>query len=243
MNNEETIVKQPQNENSKKEQAQSVAAPKKSNRGKKIAATVGTVVAGGAVGSGATIATSEMLNDQEDEAQDPEENVPVIEEAAATDEELPQKDIEVDVYDPASDEIDYTGHNNDDYVTPDLQTTSEETDSNYSDEVQVLGVYDAQDEYGQPIQVAGLTDGEEVVAGRDVDYDGVADTVVGDENHNGVIEENEVHDISECGVYMADFQQNYLEQQEQMQQEQDDSIYYASDDMQDYQNDIDPTFA
>ena len=42
---------------------------------------------------------------------------------------------------------------------------------------------------------------------------------------------------------MADYQQAYLaQQQEQMQQEHDTFAYNASDDQQDYNNDVDPQY-
>ena len=67
MNNEETIVMKPQTDN-KAEQAQNVETmEKKSNKGKKVAATAAAAVMGGVVGSGATYAATTMLHDKEAE--------------------------------------------------------------------------------------------------------------------------------------------------------------------------------
>ena len=64
MNNEETIVMKPQTDN-KAEQAQNVETmEKKSNKGKKVAATAAAAVMGGVVGSGATYAATTMLHDK-----------------------------------------------------------------------------------------------------------------------------------------------------------------------------------
>ena len=93
------------------------------------------------------------------------------------------------------------------------------------------------------MQAAVLTNGEEVAAVVDVDYDGVADILVVDENHNQQIDEGEVYDLSNNHVQMSDYQQAYLAQQEQAQQEHDTFAYNASDAQQDYNNDVDPSFA
>ena len=142
-------------------------------------------------------------------------------------------------------EPDYTGAHHADPVTPNPEAHAavDETSNSDTNEVQVLGVYEAQGENGQTMQAAVLTNGEDVAAVIDVDGDGVANVLVVDENHNQQIDEGEVYDLSNDHVQMSDYQDAYLaQQQEQMQQEHDTFAYNASDDQQDYNNDVDPQY-
>lgn len=247
MNNEETIVMKPQN-NNKAEQTQSIeTTEKKSNKGKKVAATAAASVMGGAVG-GATYAGTEMLYDKEaeeqksEEAQTAEEPVVDIEEPQkAHHNESHKEEVAAKVDEDASVEPDYTNHEGADPVTPnpEVHATVDETDNGNINEVQVLGVYEAQGENGQTMQAAVLTNGEEVAAVVDIDGDGVADALLVDENHNQQIDEGEVYDLSNNHVQMSDYQDAYLAQQ-QMQQEHDTFAYNANEDQQqDYDNDAD----
>ena len=120
-----------------------------------------------------------------------------------------------------------------------MHAAVDETDNGNINEVQVLGVYEAQGENGQTMQAAVLTNGEEVAAVVDIDGDGVADALLVDENHNQQIDEGEVYDLSNNHVQMSDYQDAYLAQQ-QMQQEHDTFAYNANEDQQqDYDNDAD----
>ncbi len=257
MNNEETIVMKPQNKN-KAEQTQNVETTEtQSNKGKKVAATAAAAVMGGVVGGGATYAATEMLHDKEAEEQKPEEEAQASEEpvAATTEEpqkeqhnETPKEEVAVKVDEEANVETDYTGHNGADPVTPnpEVHAAVNETSDTDTNEVQVLGVYEAQGDQGQTMQVAVLTDGEDVAAVVDLDGEGTADVLLHDNNRNGQIEieEGEVYDISNDHIQMSHFQDTYLaQQQEQMQQEHDTFAYNASDDQQDYNNDADLSFA
>lgn len=253
MNNEETIVMKPQTDN-KAEQAQNVETmEKKSNKGKKVAATAAAAVMGGVVGSGATYAATTMLHDKEAEEQKPEAQT--TEESVVAAAEEPQKEqqteapkeeevaVKVDAAESA--EPDYTGAHHADPVTPnpEVHAAVDETSNSDTNEVQVLGVYEAQGENCQTMQAAVLTNGEDVAAVIDVDGDGVANVLVVDENHNQQIDEGEVYDLSNDHVQMSDYQDAYLaQQQEQMQQEHDTFAYNASDDQQDYNNDVDPQY-
>ncbi len=252
MNNEETIVMKPQN-NNKAEQTQKVETTEtQSNKGKKVAATAAAVM-GGVVGGGATYAATEMLHNKEAEEQKTEEEAQATEEPVVAAAEEPQKeqhnDIskeEVAVKVDENVEPDYTGHNGADPVTPnpEVHAAVNETCDTDTNEVQVLGVYEAQGDQGQTMQAAVLTNGEEVAAVVDLDGDGMAEVLVVDENHNQQIDEGEVYDLSNDHVQMSDYQDAYLaQQQEQMQQEHDTFSYNASDDQQDYNNDADLSFA
>lgn len=256
MNNEETIVMKPQNNNNKAEKTQNVEiAEKESNKGKKVAATAAAAVMGGVVVSGATYAATTMLHDKEAEEQKPEDEAQTTEESVVAAAEEPQKEQQTEA--PKEEEVavkldaaesaepDYTGAHHADPVTPnpEVHAAVDETSNSDTNEVQVLGVYEAQGENGQTMQAAVLTNGEDVAAVIDVDGDGVANVLVVDENHNQQIDEGEVYDLSNDHVQMSDYQDAYLaQQQEQMQQEHDTFAYNASDDQQDYNNDVDPQY-
>lgn len=72
-------------------------------------------------------------------------------------------------------------------------------------EVQVLGYETVVDEDGSQMDVASVAvDGQPVML-VDVDQDGWADVLAADENRNGMLEENEIHDISESQIPMQPF--------------------------------------
>lgn len=161
MNNEETIVMKPQTDN-KAEQAQNVETmEKKSNKGKKVAATAAAAVMGGVVGSGATYAATTMLHDKEAEEQKPEDEAQTTEESVVAAAEEPQKEQQTEA--PKEEEVavkldaaesaepDYTGAHHADPVTPnpEVHAAVDETSNSETNEVQVLGVYEAQGENGQ----------------------------------------------------------------------------------------------
>lgn len=254
MNNEETIVMKPQSNDNKAELTKNVeTTEKKSNIGKKAVAAAAASMIGGVVG-GATYAATDMLYDKETEEQKPKEEAQATEEniVAATTEE-PKKEeyngahkeeVTAKVDDDANTEPDYTNNNGADPVTPnpEVHATVDETDNGNVNEVQVLGVYEAQGENGQTMQAAVLTNGEEVAAVVDIDGDGVADALLVDENHNQQIDEGEVYDLSNNHVQMSDYQDSYMAQQQmqQEQQEHDTFAYNANDDQQqDFNNDAD----
>ncbi len=110
-----------------------------------------------------------------------------------------------------------------------------------SDEVQVLGVYEKENEYGQTMEAAVLDINGERIGVVDVDGDGTAEIAFSDVNHNQVIEEGEVFDVSSAQLQMSSVEDAYIaqQQQEQMQQEQDPYAYGASNEQTDYNNDID----
>lgn len=268
MNNEETIIMQPQSGNNPKaNQATTAAEPNakpKKTRGKRSAAMAGAAVAGAAVGSGATLGVEAVVddsnNDQENNAQTAEtqtDNAAESQEVEAVadtqdgiETEQPQyvseapRDVNATVEDVASNgESDYTGHGGGNFVAQDdpyLQTACDDGMGVHDDQLQVLGVYDVQNEDGSMMQTATITDGHYIGAVIDVDHDGTADTVIVDYNQNQQIEEGEVFDVSNENIQMQDFQDAHVaQQQDMMQQEQEHLAYNASDDQPDYNNNAD----
>lgn len=268
MNNEETIIMQPQSGNNPKANQATTAAepnakPKKA-RGKRTAAVAGAAVAGAAVGSGATLGVEAVIdesnNDQEENnaqtAEAQTDNAAEQQEVEATAEtqdtvetEQPQyvseapRDVNATVEDVASNgESDYTGHGGGNFVAQDdpyLQTASDDGMGVHDNQIQVLGVDDVQNEDGSMMQAAVITDGHYIGAVIDVDYDGTADIVAVDHNQNQQIEEGEVFDVSNENIQMQDFQDAHVAQQDMMQQEQEHLAYNASDDQPDYCNNAD----
>ena len=270
MNNEETIVMKTQNKAQQTINTETSESIENTDNGKIVTATAAAAAMGGALGNSATYAATTMLHDKEAEEQNTEDKVQTTEESVdiATEEpvatvteepvdavvEEPQKthhaeaskeNATVKANTEESADLDYTGNHGADPVTPnaEIHTSIDETGSNETNEVQVLGIYESRGEDGQTMQAAILTNGEDVAAVIDVDGDGVADVLAVDENHNLQIDEGEVYDLSNEHVQMADYQQAYLaQQQEQMQQEHDTFVYNSNEDQPDYNNDADPTF-
>lgn len=270
MNNEETIIMQPQSGNNPKANqattaAEPIAKPKKT-RGKRGAAMAGAAVAGAAVGSGATLGVEAVVddsnNDQEennaqtaetqtDNAAEQQEVEAVADTQDGIETEQPQyvseapRDVNATVEDVASNgESDYTGHGGGNFVAqdddPNLQTASDDGMGVHDDQLQVLGVYDVQNEDGSMMQTATITDGHYIGAVIDADYDGTADAIIVDYNQNQQIEEGEVFDVSNENIQMQDFQDAHVaQQQDMMQQEQEHLAYNASDDQPDYCNNAD----
>lgn len=270
MNNEETIIMQPQSGNNPKaNQAAPAAEPNakpKKTRGKRSAAMAGAAVVGAAVGSGATLGVEAVVddsnNDQEennaltaetqtDNAAEQQEVEAVADTQDGIETEQPQyvseapRDVNATVDDVAPNgENDYTGHGGGNFVAqdddPNLQTASDDGMGVHDDQLQVLGVYDVQNEDGSVMQTATITDGHYIGAVIDADYDGTADAVIVDYNQNQQIEEGEVFDVSNENIQMQDFQDAHVaQQQDMMQQEQEHLAYNASDDQPDYCNNAD----
>lgn len=257
MNNEETIVMKPQNNNNKAEQTEKVEATtaQKSNKVKQIVTTAAAGIVGGVVGAGAAYAADSMSHGKEIEEQKPEDEAQPADEAqtaevsnastaeASQDEQQvePQVEaVEAKADDTASEGPDYTNLNNANPVTPNsgVEAVVDESSNDDANGVQVLGVYDVPGENGQNTQAAVLTNGEEYAVVADIDGDGVADVLGVDENHTQQIEEYEVYNISNECVQMSNFQ-NAVDY-EQQQQEQETFVYNANDDLsEDYNNHAD----
>ena len=249
MNNEETIVMKPQN-NNKAEQTENVEATtaQKSNKVKPIVTTAAGIV-GGVVGAGAAYAADGMSHGKEIEEQKPEDEAQTAEVSNASTAEASQdkqqvepqvEAVETKADDTASEGPDYTNLNNANPMTPnpEVEAVVDESSNDDANGVQVLGVYDVPGENGQNMQAAVLTNGEEYAVVADIDGDGVADVLGVDENHTQQIEEYEVYDISNECVQMSNFQ-NAVDY-EQQQQEQETFVYNANDDLsEDYNNHAD----
>lgn len=250
MNNEETIVMKPQN-NNKAEQTENVEATtaQKSNKVKPIVTTAAAGIVGGVVGAGAAYAADGMSHGKEIEEQKPEDEEQTAEVSNASTAEASQdkqqvepqvEAVETKADDTASEGPDYTNLNNANPMTPnpEVEAVVDESSNDDANGVQVLGVYDVPGENGQNTQAAVLTNGEEYAVVADIDGDGVADVLGVDENHTQQIEEYEVYDISNECVQMSNFQ-NAVDY-EQQQQEQETFVYNANDDLsEDYNNHAD----
>lgn len=250
MNNEETIVMKPQN-NNKAEQTENVetTTAQKSNKVKPIVTTAAAGIVGGVVGAGAAYAADGMSHGKEIEEQKPEDEAQTAEVSNASTAEASQdkqqvepqvEAVETKADDTASEGPDYTNLNNANPMTPnpEVEAVVDESSNDDANGVQVLGVYDVPGENGQNTQAAVLTNGEEYAVVADIDGDGVADVLGVDENHTQQIEEYEVYDISNECVQMSNFQ-NAVDY-EQQQQEQETFVYNANDDLsEDYNNHAD----
>lgn len=250
MNNEETIVMKPQN-NNKAEQTENVEATtaQKSNKVKQIVTTAAAGIVGGVVGAGAAYAADGMNHGKEIEEQKPADEAQTAEVSNASTVEASQdkqqvepqvEAVETKADDTASEGPDYTNLNNANPMTPnpEVEAVVDESSNDDANGVQVLGVYDVPGENGQNTQAAVLTNGEEYAVVADIDGDGVADVLGVDENHTQQIEEYEVYDISNECVQMSNFQ-NAVDY-EQQQQEQETFVYNANDDLsEDYNNHAD----
>lgn len=72
------------------------------------------------------------------------------------------------------------------------------------DEVRILGVETVHTPEGYSMDVVGVAIGDDPALLVDVNQDGYLDVLIHDDNQNGQIEENEIHDISGANMHMAD---------------------------------------
>lgn len=99
-------------------------------------------------------------------------------------------------------------------------------------EVRVLRVEAVTNEDGSTMNVAILEHGDDQAMVVDIDNDGTMDVLLHDDNGDGVIQDNEVHDFADAGVGVDDLLR--------AQAAQNGDLFYASnDDMPDYINDAD----
>jgi hypothetical protein len=234
MNNEDTIVMQPKNDGANvKKNEESLKPNEKESNAKRAFATATAGVFGGAVGGAGSVAAANAIHSMSDDEEEvvaevsPENDI-VTEQETATAKDAQEVTAEVEA------EPDYTNHAGADPVaeTPEAQSTSNDE----SNEVQVLGVYERYTEDGTHQEMAVLTNGEEMAAVVDVDGDGIADVIGVDANHDGQLQEGEIHDISAHGVDMHIYEGAYMAQQ-QAEQDQNDTFAYNADCQDDYNND------
>lgn len=259
MNQDETIVMQPQGEQTQQAPAnQQQAETKQSSngigKGKFAAATAAAAVVGGVAGGAGTAAVMNHLanNDGEIEEQETpvaEAHTAEVQEAAPAPTPTETPDVQeapTEVEVAVAEGPDYTNHDNadpvvetqvadNDIVEAQPAVATEEAGS----DVQVLGVYEHTTEEGITQIAAVLTNGTDNAVVADLDGDGRAELFAHDDNQNGQIEENEVYDISDQNVQMSDIQDHYLAQQ-QMEQQTEGMAYNTADDgMSDYDNNAD----
>lgn len=105
-------------------------------------------------------------------------------------------------------------------------------DEQSDNEIRVLGVEAVETPDGQPMNIALIESQGEQALLIDINNNGKIDVMVYDQNHDGQIQEDEVHDMSEAGIEVDELAR--------MQATQEGNMLYASnDDMPDYVNDAD----
>lgn len=248
MNNEETIIIQPQNAGATEKKSQSqnsetteqktvnntadVKEKKESGSAKRVAATAAAGVFGGVAGGVGTATAANMMNAEEPEVEVEEEvqdAEPATAQAAHTTSAHDPKPVTQD----EEGNPDYTGHAGANPVTEEPQpivgpqpteepqpTPTDNGDGSDSNEVQVLGVYQRTDENGVQQEMAILTNGEEVAAVVDTTGDGEVNFLAVDENHNGQFEEGEIYDVSNEHASMDMYEQAYVAQHPEISEEQ-----------------------
>lgn len=200
MNNEETRILNPQqNEEPKQNEVKAPESTNKGGFGKKAAAATGI-----AVGAAATAAAEhayahlngEYVSPEAEEAQD--EAQPEVE-ATAQQEPAPEPVPEPTPEEPATDEIPQDANLVDDKQNNELPEPEQTPDD--EGEVHVVSVGTIEDGDGNEMVAAVLENeaGDPALI-VDVDVDGTMDVLVWDENQNGYIEEAEVHNLHEEGI-------------------------------------------
>lgn len=101
-----------------------------------------------------------------------------------------------------------------------------------NNEVHVLGVETVQNEDGSIMNVALLESGGDHALMVDVDNDGMIEVIVHDDNFDGQIQPEEVHDIAQAGIHVNDLLQAQAAQE-------GDYLAASDDGMPDYINDAD----
>ena len=113
-------------------------------------------------------------------------------------------------------------------------------DTPEDNEVHVIGVEVAETEDGGQAILMGLeaTDGDMAMI-VDIDSDGTIDYLVHDDNTNGQIEDEEIHDIHDEGWQTEAYLADYVEEQSQQDVPDETMMVANDDDMPDYMNDAD----
>lgn len=114
----------------------------------------------------------------------------------------------------------------------DVQMTADNNDDTGTAEIHVIAVQNDVDLNGHSVDVAHVSVGDEHVALVDVTQNGEVDVMIADSNHNGQIESNELHDISDNHIPMPsadDVEGNYGQ------------VAQSDSDLPDYSNDADIT--
>ena len=203
----------------------------------KRAATVGSAFVGGAVGAAGAEYVQTILNqgaEQILEEDKPDEQT--VEPSSQTSTSHTPK-TEVQSEEVQSEEVQAVVEDASDMPTNATLVSYEEpiadtTDTNDS-EVRVVGVQAFQNEDGSQAIVAGLElDGDRALV-VDVNSDGTMDLFIHDDNRDGQISDEEIHDITADNVSTQAVIDDYAVQAGQ------NDLYMANNDMPDYMNDAD----
>lgn len=203
----------------------------------KRAATVGSAFVGGAVGAAGAEYVQTILNqgaEQILEEDKPDEQT--VEPSSQTSTSHTPK-TEVQSEEVPSEEVQAVVEDANDMPTDATLVSYEEpitdtTDANDS-EVRVVGVQAFQNEDGSQAIVAGLElDGDRALV-VDVNSDGTMDLFIHDDNRDGQISDEEIHDITAENVPTQAVIDEYAVQAGH------DDLYMANNDMADYMNDAD----
>lgn len=182
-NDETRLIKANQNVNSVSQPAKSAQRKPNDHMGAKVAGAVGAgLVGSAAIGAAAAVVGDYIHDKQEEVADTPAENVATHTEAGheqAVQQPAPQPPHPTPVPHP----------------TPEPEP-----------EVHFVGInFVDLDEDGTPEIAGALTiDGEDVVV-IDLDIDGLFDVAILDADKNGVLDENDIIDISDAQIGVADF--------------------------------------
>ena len=203
----------------------------------KRAATVGSAFVGGATGAAGAEYAQTILNQETEET--PEEDKPTeqpveqspkvsssqVSEPEVHAEEVQTEEIQAVVEETSDMPTDATLVSYEDPIP-------ENTETNDS-EVRVVGVQAVQNEDGSQAIVAGLElDGDRALV-VDVNSDGTMNLFIHDDNGDGQISDEEIHDITADNVSTQAVLDDYAIQAGH------EDLYMANNDMPDYMNDAD----
>lgn len=155
------------------------------------AAVAGAAVAGAAMGAGAAMAAEQVYGANADtEEKAVQETQDTQAEAQAAQKTAVEPEMKAEAEEPKAEEPKAGTQQGDSLHTQ--NHTHEVAD----DEVRVVGMAVQDNGNGGVATVIGLQKGDDSALLIDVDTDGTVDALIHDDNGNGTIEDNEVHDVS-----------------------------------------------
>lgn len=203
----------------------------------KRAATVGSAFVGGAAGAAGAEYVQTILNQGAEQISEEDKPTEQIIEPSSQVSTSHTPKTEVQTEDVQSEEVQPVVEDANDMPTNATLVSYEEpiadtTDTNDS-EVRVVGVQAFQNEDGSQAIVAGLElDGDRALV-VDVNSDGTMDLFIHDDNRDGQISDEEIHDITADNVSTQAVIDDYAVQAGH------NDLYMANNDMPDYMNDAD----
>ena len=203
----------------------------------KRAATVGSAFVGGAAGAAGAEYAQTILNQDVEELSEEEKPVEQTNEPSSQASAPPISDSHVSEEAVNTEEVQTVVEETSDMPTDATLVSYEEpipdnTETNDS-EVRVVGVQAVQNEDGSQAIVAGLElDGDRALV-VDVNSDGTMNLFIHDDNGDGQISDEEIHDITAENVSTQAVIDDYAIQAGQ------DDLYMANNDLPDYMNDAD----